>query len=111
MEKEELLRLHLEVAVPLLMHEYRLVGGPSEQDYARARNMYPTKLGAQGDALLFRDKRTAEVIDVLADGMAILAFCPGGVSALGLHFEAEGTEEKESQCLESDFESCAKHGV
>lgn len=92
--KRELLALHLEAFVPLRIREYLASGGPDEWDWGRARNVYPCKLGSHGDALFYREKgQTAEIIGILVDGLAILAFCPGGVTAFGCHFEAKVPEE------------------
>ncbi len=86
---EFLLRLHTETFVPLAIEEYRLSGGPSEHDFARIRNVYPTEVGSHGDALLYREKgQTARMMNILVDGLAVLAFCPGGVTAFDRHFEA-----------------------
>jgi hypothetical protein len=86
---EFLLKLHIETLVPLAIEEYRLSGGPSEHDFARIRNVYPTEIGSHGDALLYREKKqTARMVNMLVDGLAVLAFCPGGVTTFGCHFEA-----------------------
>lgn len=87
--KTALLQLHLQTMVSICIHDYAQQGGPSEEDYARIRNLYPTEIGSHGDAIQFREKgQTARMIDMLVDGLAVLAFCPGGVTAFGLHFEA-----------------------
>jgi len=47
-------------------------------------------VAGQGDLVLYRSKRpgvTAEAFNRLAEGLACLAFQPGGVTAFGLHFE------------------------
>jgi hypothetical protein len=84
-----LLKTHLEVAVPLRIQEYLQAGGPSDLDYDRVRTVYPPQLGSLGDVLLFGGKRAAAVMGMLTDGLAVMAFCPGGVSVFGLHFEAQ----------------------
>jgi hypothetical protein len=88
-ENETLLHLHVETFVPFRIHDYVLQGGPSEQDYARVRDEYPHELGSHGDAILYREKgMTARMVNVLLDGIAVLAFVPGGVTVFGCHFEA-----------------------
>ena len=83
-----LMRLHLEVAVPLAIHDLLQIGGPSDWHFSRARE-YAWDIGEGGDALLYRVKgKTSEMMGKLIEGLAILAFCPGGVDFLGLHFEA-----------------------
>ncbi len=89
-DKAELLALHLQAFVPLRIREYEAVGGPDECDFGRVRNVYPPEIGSHGDALLYQDKKhTARIMDMLVDGLAVLAFCPGGVIAFGCHFEAK----------------------
>lgn len=85
-----LIASHLETVVPFLIHDYMQQGGPSEQDFARARLVYPFEIGSHGDALLFREKgQTSRILHMLADGVAILAFCPGGITLFGCHFEVK----------------------
>jgi hypothetical protein len=58
-------------------------------------------LASEGDALLYHSKKkgqTARVFYALCRGLAIMAFCPGGVKFMGLHFE-----EKTGQDLEALF--------
>ncbi len=94
--KRSLLAAHLEASVPFLIHDYIKAGGPSEQDFARASLVYPTEIGSHGDALMYREKgQTARMMNILADGVAILAFGPGGITLFGCHFEAKVPEEKE----------------
>ena len=92
-DKAELLTLRLQAFVPLRIREYEAIGGPDEQDFGRVRNVYPWKLGSHGDALFYREKgQTAEVMGILVDGLAVLAFCPGGITAFGCHFEVKMPE-------------------
>jgi hypothetical protein len=85
---QTLLTAHLETTVPIQIADYLSKGGPSEVDYARIRTVYPTEIGSHGDAVQFRDaKWTATIITMLVDGLAALSFCPGGVTAFGLHWE------------------------
>lgn len=49
------------------------------------------RLAERGDIILFRSKKkgaTADALNVLAEGLACLAFMPGGVRFLGMHFSA-----------------------
>ena len=90
MSNETLLQLHVETWVPFRIHDYVQQGGPQERDFARVRNEYPHELGAHGDALLYREKKTtARIMSMLIDGIAVLAFCPGGITTLGCHFEVK----------------------
>lgn len=87
--KQMLMRLHLEAMVPFAIHDLAKAGGPSEQHFARARNVLAWDIAESGDALLYRVKgKTSEMMSKLIEGIAILSFCPGGIDFLGLHFEA-----------------------
>ena len=47
-----------------------------------------------GDNILFRGHKegeTAAAFNALARGIAVLSFCPGGVTLFGMHFETEVT--------------------
>jgi hypothetical protein len=44
-------------------------------------------IAGSGDALLFQDRDTDKTIDLYAEALACLAFAPGGVEVLALHFE------------------------
>jgi hypothetical protein len=84
---EELMKLHVEAMVPLAIHELVRMGGPTEQHLARAKTI-GQDLAERGDMLLFRLKKkgeTAEMMNKLVEG---LAFCPGGMTFLGLKFDA-----------------------
>lgn len=90
-----LLMLHVEAMVPLAIADYQQKGGPSDLDRERARMQYPDLIGSHGDNLLYQGKTTAKVIGALVDGLAILAFCPGGITFAGLHFEVAREQETE----------------
>ena len=83
-----LLTLSLSVAVPMWIE--RLRGYTDEDRDARAR-VCSQAIAEKGDVVLYRSKKKGETADAfnrLAEGIACLAFAPGGVHALGLHFEA-----------------------
>lgn len=45
-------------------------------------------LAENGDALMFKTKdKTAKAFNCLAEGIACAAFCPGGITAFGMHWE------------------------
>jgi hypothetical protein len=97
MNNNELLRMQLELCVPLRIHEYKQMGGPSDLDFARIRNEYPQYIGSHGDAILFREKdTTTRAVNMLVDGVAVLSFVPGGVTLFGMHFETKIEEESEA---------------
>ena len=77
-----LLRAHLQAAVPLAI-----------DDYLRGRRPWPNPdriaqvIAAQGDSILHRTSHTAAAVTALVEGVACLAFCPGGVDLLGDHYQ------------------------
>lgn len=86
----DLLTISLSAAVPLRIMEYKQRDGPTEDDYTRVR-AFAWVLGEKGDILQFRGAKkgeTAEVFNGLADALAVLSFCPGGVKFRGEHWEA-----------------------
>lgn len=86
----ELMRLSLEVGVFLRMHEIKKRNGPSDFDFKRACQ-FGSVLATKGDVLQYGSKKKGEAADLMAgliDAVAILAFLPGGIDFLGLHWEA-----------------------
>jgi hypothetical protein len=81
----ELLSISLSAAVPLRIHE--LTQKPWSEVEALARESAQV-VAEKGDVLQFKGKGTAEAFNALATGLAALAFAPGGVTFLGLRFEA-----------------------
>lgn len=86
----ELLRTALAAAVPLRIMEIAsgALGTLTEADVERVRGYLPALL-EHGDDLLYRGRKgaTAERFNQLTHAIAALAFQPGGVTFLGLHFE------------------------
>lgn len=79
----------LSVAVPGCIADLQRIGGPSDWHFGQAAT-FSSRLGAEGDTLLYRVKgKTAEMMARLCEVVAIMAFVPGGVSLMGLHFEAQ----------------------
>ena len=76
--------MHLESTVPLVINEY-LTG---QRQLVMPRGDLAEYLAYNGDAIIYRTpKRTAQAVSALTEALASLAFCPGGVKFLGLHFE------------------------
>lgn len=87
--KLELFRLTLSAAVPACIDNLQRIGGPSDWHREQAA-AFSDDMGAKGDALLYRVKgETARMMARFCEAVAIMAFCPGGVTLMGLHFEAE----------------------
>ncbi len=88
-QPEHPLKIALPFAVTLRILEYQRRGGPLPMDFERAQR-FGEVLGEKGDILLFSSKKkgeSAEMFNGLADAVAILSFCPGGVKVFGHHFE------------------------
>lgn len=89
---EVLLQSTLACAVPLWIE--RLKREPWSHVQERTR-VCGDAIAETGDVILFKSKRkgkTAEAFNRLAEGVACLAFAPGGVRVFGLHFEAKHGE-------------------
>lgn len=88
----ERFRLTLATAVPICIADLQKIGGPSDWHFEQAA-LFSDELGAKGDTLLYRVKgETARMMSRFCEVVAIMAFIPGGVKVMGLHFEAK-TEE------------------
>jgi len=85
------LRIALSAAVPLLILELEARGGPSELDYGIA-SAFGQELAERGDIWLFGGKKgeAADLFKKLAKSIAVLAFCPGGVTIFGQAWESKG---------------------
>jgi hypothetical protein len=84
------LKIFLLASVPLRILALRETGGPQAHDYGRIQ-MFFKVLAEQGDQLLFKSAvpgRTADLANGLADAIAVLSFCPGGVTLFGEHWES-----------------------
>jgi hypothetical protein len=100
------LRAHLQAQVPSRIRYYLGKDGPSEEDLERVRS-YATDLGTYGDLILFPNGNDKPYLEKLVDALAVLAFCPGGVTVFGLHFDATKMPEEsqdELQALLSYFD-------
>jgi hypothetical protein len=80
----------LRVAVPLWIEKVR---GWSETERIRRAVICAQYIGSHGDALQFRSKNTArstagQAFNRFAEGLAIAAFAPGGVTYGDQHWEA-----------------------
>jgi hypothetical protein len=81
-----LLSITLSMAVPLWIEELRPL--TDEQRLARASGLADI-IGSQGDIILYpsgKKGETAKAFNALAEGVAIGAFQPGGVTVFGQHF-------------------------
>jgi hypothetical protein len=82
----DLLSISLSAAVPLWIEQLRPLA--PEQRLARASGLADI-IAEHGDIIQFRGGRkgdTAKAFNALAEGLAIGAFQPGGVTAFGQHW-------------------------
>lgn len=80
----------LGMAVPLHLLDLKERSGPDEADLHAARAFSKT-LGERGDVLLFGSKKQGEAAKLandLAHAIAVLAYCPGGITIFGQHWES-----------------------
>ena len=85
-----LLAIALSAAVPLHIMMLQEQGGPLKEQLASCEEI-AHHLGEKGDVLLFGGGKIGEAADVfnaVAQGLAMLAFCPGRVTLFGEHWEA-----------------------
>ncbi|HEY4036839.1 MAG TPA: hypothetical protein VGL94_23015 [Ktedonobacteraceae bacterium] len=90
------MKLHVSAMVPLTIRELLRIGGPTQEHFDRAR-VIGQDIAERGDMLLFRSKKkgeTAEMMNELVEGLAILAFCPGGFTFMGLTFDAQSMRSR-----------------
>lgn len=83
-----LLTSTLAVAVPMWVE--RIQHYTDEQRTARAHELGQV-IAEHGDLILYRSKRRGESarnFNALAEGLACLAYAPGGVTFAGSHWEA-----------------------
>jgi hypothetical protein len=87
MNADELLTIALEAAVPLWIHRH-------EHTSQQARHARASELGdvvaEHGDDILFRggNGESARAFNALAEGIALAAYQPGGVTFDGNHWSA-----------------------
>lgn len=88
---ETLLTITLQAAVPLHILELQKIPLGEVMRIARECGQV---VAEKGDVIQFKGKKgeTAKAFNQLARGIACLAFAPGGVRFMGLHFEAEHPE-------------------
>ena len=119
---ESLLRTSLQCAVPLWQMELGKkredLGDQGFWEYAKKKSKECSQLVAEkGDILLYRGGKkgeSASVFNALAEGIALLSLCPGGVTVLGDRYEFKKesgqeesfpvlTREESQQLLKSLF--------
>lgn len=102
-----LLSIALSAAVPLRMLELCRRGGPTAEDLARVQS-YQNDLRAHGEDLFFQSKKsdaTAERFNQTADAIAVLAFCPGGITIFGAHYDGQQMLARSSANRDDQYEA------
>jgi hypothetical protein len=83
-----LLGVALDCAVPMWILEIKAWRWSWEMIERRAR-ICAQEVASKGDIIQYKSKGTAEAFNRLAEGLACLAFAPGGVTFLGRHWQEE----------------------
>lgn len=86
----------LPVAVPLWILRFKELPWSDVQAIGTESSEF---LGEHGDDVLFRGRKkgdSAKAFNHLARGIAVVSFAPGGVTIMGMHFEAIHPESLES---------------
>lgn len=91
MNAEWFLPEFLRLTVPLCLADLQAKGGPDEDDWNEMR-AFGHELGPRGDQLLYRTKRSGDMAVKTAHAIAVLSYCPGGITIFGEHWEAAGGE-------------------
>jgi hypothetical protein len=104
---ETLIKSALTVAVPIWIAAVREM--TPEQRMERAHDCLE-RIQSAGENILYRSKKegvSADGFNAVAEGIACLAFCPGGVTVFDQHWEAaEGAEA--DVALRRESERCRR---
>lgn len=83
------LRTALQVAIPLWIEQLK---GLSWDDLTERAHRAAQIVAEKGDIIQYASTKpgeTAKAFNALAEGVAVLSFCPGGVTFLGDHWETK----------------------
>lgn len=74
--------------VPIRIAHFERLGGPSDWDFSVARDYWQAMTDrGEGTELFFVERgKTARTAGMLVELVACLAFAPGGIKIMGLHF-------------------------
>lgn len=95
------LAITLSAAVPLHIMQLKMRGGPSPTEIQEQEQVLGPILERADSLLLFKGKETkdgevADAFNKLARGIAILSYCPGGITIFNEHFETQYPEANET---------------
>jgi hypothetical protein len=88
-----MLPIFVETLVPLRIHDIKRIGGVSQTHLDYAAQYGDMLAGPPCEDLMYKPDRakdrgnSKEMLNRLTRVLAIMAFLPGGVSFMGLHFE------------------------
>jgi len=85
------LSIALSASVPLHILRLKEKEGPTPEDYEKCKE-FSLILALKGDNLLYGSKKegeTAKLFNRLSHSIAVLSFCPGGITIFGQHFESK----------------------
>lgn len=88
-----MLPIFVEAIVPLRIHDLSKIGGPSQEHFDYAKQYGDMLAGPPCEDLMYKPDRkkdrgnSKEMLNRLTRVLAIMAFLPGGVTFMGLHFE------------------------
>ena|ERR1700726_7746 len=90
-----MLPIFIEALVPLRIHDIKKVGGITQEHLEYAKQYGEMVAGPPCEDLMYKPDRkkdkgnSKEMLNRLTRVLAIMAFLPGGVTFLGLHFEVQ----------------------
>lgn len=89
------LSIALSASVPLHIMRLKEKGGPDKEDFIKCKE-FSDILAEKGDRLLFpsrskkkKEGETAMLFNRLSHSIAVLSFCPGGITIFGNHYETK----------------------
>jgi hypothetical protein len=85
--QNDLLSISLQAAVPLWAEKLQSDSWEVLQNKIKEAS---TVISEHGDEILFKSKKkgeTAKYFNIMAEAIAILSFCPGGITIFGSHYE------------------------
>lgn len=103
----------LEAAVPLRILTLHAQGRPTDEDWVRARE-FSVELATKGDVLLYgggKRNEAADLFNKLVQTVAVIAFCPGGITVFGRHWEARGGGQTGEQHQQTPSATRPRFGV
>lgn len=101
-----LIQVHLEAGVPEEIYRIERNSGISTADFERVRDnaLY---LAAHGDAILYHTKgKSAPAMTRLIESIAVLSYCPGGITTFGLHFDGQAIARHYHEMTRAQQETC-----